>query len=125
MNRFAALLDRLMYEPRRNAKLRLLMDYCRHTPDPDRGWALAAMTGVLMFKEAKPNVIRSLAEERVDPVLFRMSYHYVGDLAEATALIWPKRDALLSPLPGGAESGVSPGAPGQGRARGIDPSPPL
>jgi DNA ligase-1 len=89
MNRFAALLDRLMYEPRRNAKLRLLVDYFRHTPDPDRGWALAAMTDVLMFKEAKPNVIRGLVEERVDPVLFRMSYHYVGDLAESVALIWP------------------------------------
>src|SRR3712207_4077404 len=67
----------------------LLVDYFRHTPDPDRGWALAALTDALMFKEAKPNVIRGLAEERVDPVLFRMSYHYVGDLAEATALIWP------------------------------------
>jgi DNA ligase-1 len=89
MNRFAALLDRLMYEPRRNAKLRLLVDYFTHTPDPDRGWALAAMTGALMFKEAKPNVIRGLVEERVDPELFRMSYHYVGDLAEAAALIWP------------------------------------
>ncbi|HEX2509542.1 MAG TPA: cisplatin damage response ATP-dependent DNA ligase, partial [Microvirga sp.] len=42
-----------------------------------------------MFKEAKPNVIRGLVEERVDPALFRMSYHYVGDLAEAAALIWP------------------------------------
>src|ERR671921_2921063 len=89
MNRFAALLDRLLYEPRRNAKLRLLMDYFRHTPDPDRGWALAALTDALMFKEAKPNVIRGLVEERVDPVLFRMSWSYVGDLAEATALIWP------------------------------------
>ncbi len=93
MNRFAALLDRLLYEPRRNAKLRLLADYFRHTPDPDRGYALAAMTDALMFKEAKPNVIRGLVEERVDPVLFRMSYHYVGDLAEATALIWPRREA--------------------------------
>ena len=89
MNRFAALLDRLVYEPRRNAKLRLLVDYFSHTPDPDRGFALAAMTGALSFREAKPNIIRGLAEERVDPVLFRMSYHYVGDLAEATALIWP------------------------------------
>jgi DNA ligase 1 len=94
MNRFAALLDRLVYEPRRNAKLRLLADYFRHTPDPDRGFALAAMTGALVFKEAKPNVIRGLAEERVDPVLFRMSYHYVGDLAETTALIWPAPDAV-------------------------------
>ena len=83
------LLDRLVYEPRRNAKLRLLADYFRHTPDPDRGYALAALTDALMFKEAKPNVIRGLVEERVDPVLFRMSYHYVGDLAETMALIWP------------------------------------
>jgi DNA ligase-1 len=89
MNRFAALLDRLTYEQRRNAKLRLLEDYFRHTPDPERGYALAAMTDALVFKEAKPNVIRGLVEERVDPVLFRMSYHYVGDLAETVALIWP------------------------------------
>ena len=89
MNRFAALLDRLGYEPRRNAKLRLLTDYFRHTPDPERGHALAAMTGALMFKEAKPGLIRGLVEERTDPELFRMSYHYVGDLAETVALIWP------------------------------------
>src|SRR5215212_2423732 len=95
-----------MYEPRRNAKLRLLVDYFRHTPDPDRGYALAAMTDALMFKEAKPGLIRGLVEERVDPVLFRMSYHYVGDLAGATALIWPKRDTLLSPLPHSAGVGA-------------------
>jgi DNA ligase-1 len=101
LNRFAALLDRLSYEPRRNAKLRLLVDYFRHTPDPDRGWALAAMTDALMFKEAKPNVIRGLVEARVDPVLFRMSYHYVGDLAETAALIWPPVErGVAAPGPG-------------------------
>src|SRR5688572_1486291 len=99
MNRFAALLDRLAFEPRRNAKLRLLVDYFRHTPDPERGWALAAMTDALMFKEAKPAMIRGLVEARVDPELFRMSYHYVGDLAETVALIWPGPEAL-SPLRG-------------------------
>jgi len=71
MNRFAALLDRLGYEPRRNAKLRLLVDYFRHTPDPDRGYALAAMTGALMFKEAKAGLIRGLVEERTDPGLIK------------------------------------------------------
>ncbi|WP_112663792.1 cisplatin damage response ATP-dependent DNA ligase [Microvirga flavescens] len=96
MNRFAALLDRLAYEPRRNAKLRLLVDYFRHTPDPDRGYALAAMTDALMFQGAKPGLIRGLVEERVDPVLFRMSYHYVGDLAETTALIWPAPQEVSS-----------------------------
>ena len=45
MNRFAELLDRLAYEPGRNNKLRLMTDYFRTTPDPERGWALAALTG--------------------------------------------------------------------------------
>ncbi len=89
MNRFAELLDRLAYEPRRNAKLRLLQDYFARTPDPERGFALAAMTGNLMFREAKAGMIRGLVEARMDPVLFRMSHNYVGDLAETAALVWP------------------------------------
>ncbi|MEE7459257.1 ATP-dependent DNA ligase [Methylorubrum populi] len=102
MNDFAHLLDRLAYEPRRNAKLRLLQDFFAGTPDPERGWALAAMTGGLTFREAKPALIRGLVEERVDPVLFALSHNYVGDLAETTALIWPgpgeTLDASLSPV---------------------------
>ena len=89
MNRFAALLDRLAYEPRRLGKLALLEDYFRTTPDPDRGWALAAMTGALTFKNAKAGLIRTLAAERTDPILFGLSYDFVGDLAETVALIWP------------------------------------
>jgi DNA ligase 1 len=89
MNRFAELLDRLAYEPARNAKLTLLADYFRSTPDPDRGYALAAMTGALSFKHAKPNLIRTLIAERTDPVLFELSYDYVGDLSETVALMWP------------------------------------
>src|SRR5262245_43090983 len=89
MNRFAALLDRLAYEPGRNAKLRLLTDYFRAAPDPDRGFALAAMTGALSFRHAKPSIIRALIAERTDPVLFEMSYDYVGDLSETVALMWP------------------------------------
>ena len=60
MNKFAELLDRLDYEPGRNAKLRLIADYLRTTPDPERGWALAALTGVLSFKHAKAGMIRAL-----------------------------------------------------------------
>lgn len=101
MNRFAALLDRLAYEPSRNNKLRLLADYFRTTDDPDRGFALAAMTGALKFAHAKPAIIRQLISERVDPVLFEMSYDYVGDLSETVALLWPadpqhRRNAVLS-----------------------------
>jgi len=89
VNRFAALLDRLAYEPGRNAKLRLLTDYFRTTADPERGYALAAMAGALSFAHAKPGVIRALIAARTDPVLFGLSYDYVGDLSETTALLWP------------------------------------
>src|ERR1700730_1387985 len=89
MNRFAALLDRLAYEPSRNAKLALICEHFRSEPDPERGYALAAMTGALSFKLAKPGLIRALIAERPDPVLFAMSYDYVGDLSETVALLWP------------------------------------
>ena len=94
MNRFAALIDRLAYEPRRNAKLRLMTDYFRDTPDPERGWALAALTGALSFRHAKPGLIRGLIQERADPVLFALSYDYVGDLAETVALMWPAEPSV-------------------------------
>jgi DNA ligase 1 len=98
MNRFAELLDRLTYEPARNAKLRLMTDYFRSTPDPERGWALAALTGALTFPHAKPGLIRSLIAERTDPVLFALSYDYVGDLSETIALMWPAPNVFSSPL---------------------------
>jgi len=90
MNRFAELLDRLAYEPGRNNKLRLITAYLRETADPDRGYALAALTGALSFKHAKPGLIRDLITDRTDPVLFALSYDYVGDLSETVALMWPK-----------------------------------
>ena len=89
MNKFAELLDRLAYEPGRNNKLRLIADFLRTTPDPERGFALAALTGALSFQHAKAGVIRALIAERTDPVLFELSYDYVGDLSETVALMWP------------------------------------
>jgi DNA ligase-1 len=91
MRAFAHLLDRLSLTSSRNAKLTLVRDYLRQTPDPERGWALAALTGDLSFHAAKPAMIRKAVEARVDPLLFRWSYDYVGDLAETVALIWPAR----------------------------------
>ncbi|HET6197060.1 MAG TPA: ATP-dependent DNA ligase, partial [Acetobacteraceae bacterium] len=67
MNRFADLLDALLFTPSRNGKLRLMQEYFATTPDPERGWALAALTGELGFAEAKPGQVRDLAMRRVDP----------------------------------------------------------
>jgi DNA ligase-1 len=89
MRAFAELLDRLSLTASRNAKLTLVRDYLRAAPDPDRGWALAALTGDLSFNAAKPAFIRKAVEARMDPLLFRWSYDYVGDLAETVALVWP------------------------------------
>jgi len=101
MNRFAELLDRLACEPGRNNKLRLLTSYFREVGDLDRGYALAALTGALSFKHAKPALIRELIADRTDPVLFALSYDYVGDLSETVALMWPRAtsNAPSAPLP--------------------------
>jgi DNA ligase 1 len=112
MNRFAELLDRLAYEPGRNNKLRLITAYFREVADPDRGYALAALTGALSFKHAKPGLIRDLIADRTDPTLFALSYDYVGDLSETVALMWPKTPS--APLPGATSSPLPPRSGGEG-----------
>ena len=91
MRAFAELLSRLSFTSSRNAKLTLVRDFLKTQPDPERGWALAALTGELVFQSAKPAMIRKAVEARMDSVLFAWSYDYVGDLAETVALVWPKR----------------------------------
>jgi DNA ligase-1 len=102
MKAFADLLDRLVLTPSRNGKLKLLTDYFRDTPDPDRGYCLAAIAGTLDVRNVKPAMLRELALERIDDVLFRYSYDYVGDLAETISLVWDnerdiERSALAQP----------------------------
>ena len=92
MRAFSQLLDDLVYTRSRNAKLRLIGEYLKATPDPDRGLALAALTGTLDIKAVKPAQIRAMAMERIDPVLLAMSRDYVGDMAETLSLLWPVPD---------------------------------
>jgi DNA ligase-1 len=97
MEAFAELLDRLVLTPSRNGKLKLLTDYFAGTPDPDRGLALAAITGDLNIASVKPAMLRTLVMERMDPILFGYSYDYVGDLAETVSLVWPDAEAHRAP----------------------------
>ena len=102
MKAFSHLLERLAFTPARNAKLRLLRHYLETTPDPDRGYALAALTGDLKLRAVTPSLLRGLMAERIDEQLFALSYDFVGDLAETIALLWqgdgdqevPLRDAV-------------------------------
>lgn len=94
---FADLLERLAFTPRRNLKLAHLTGYFKATPDPDRGYALAALTGDLALRAVTPSLLRGLVTERVDAELFALSYDFVGDLAETIALIWPAPAQIDSP----------------------------
>src|SRR3984893_16932991 len=120
MNRFAELLDRLAYEPGRNNKLRLITGYFREVEDPDRGYALAALNGALSFRHAKAGLIRDLIAARTDPVLFALSYDYVGDLSETVALMWPKREALNERSSLGYPPPPPPPTRGEGAAQRLD-----
>ncbi|MGB8401028.1 ATP-dependent DNA ligase, partial [Bradyrhizobium sp.] len=71
------------------------------------------LTGALSFKHAKPGLIRDLITDRADPVLFGLSYDYVGDLSETVALMWPK--ASPSPACGGEPAPDLIRGPGWGR----------
>lgn len=100
MKAFSDLLDRLVLTPSRNGKLTLLVDYFRTTPDPDRGYGLAVLADTLDIGVVKPAMLRELALERMDEVLFRYSYDYVGDLAETISLVWDgDREQAASALP--------------------------
>ncbi len=103
MEEFAKLLEALVYTSSRNRKLTLIARYLRETPDPDRGWAMAALTGEIDFPAVKANTFRNLMKERVDPVLWSLSRDFVGDTAETASLLWPDNPAVETNAPSLAE----------------------
>ena len=74
-----------------------MAEYFRATPDPDRGWALAALTDGLPFSFPLRRTLGEMVARRIDPELYRLSRDYVGDTAETIALLWPDRRARPSP----------------------------
>jgi len=97
LQQFANLLDCLTTTPSRNGKLALLTDYFRSAPDPDRGYALAALTDGLFPRLPLRRAIAELMTGRIDPVLYQLSRDYVGDTAETVSLLWPDKRATLPP----------------------------
>ena len=99
MKRFSQLLTTLILKNSRNDKISVMSEYFKNSPDPDRGYALGALTGTLSISGIKPNFLRTLVTERVNQELFNMSYDYVGDLAETISLIWPGSTNNKAQLP--------------------------
>ena len=98
MEAFSHLLEQLYFTSGTKAKAQLIADYIANTPDPDRGWAIAAMAGTLKFDFFKRNTVKKLITERTDPELFAMSYDYVGEVSETVAHLWPDSEPV-STLP--------------------------
>jgi DNA ligase 1 len=98
MRAFARLLDCLVYTQSRNRKVALLGRYFRTTPDPDRGWALAALTDGVPVRLPLRRMLMELVSRFIDPVLYRLSRDYVGDTAETVALLWPDDSSASPPV---------------------------
>ncbi|CAA2142394.1 hypothetical protein HYPP_03416 [Hyphomicrobium sp. ghe19] len=97
MRAFARLLDCLVYTQSRNRKVALLGHYFRTAPDPDRGWALAALTDGVPIRLPLRRMLSDLVTRFIDPTLYRLSRDYVGDTAETVALLWPDDRSVLPP----------------------------
>jgi DNA ligase-1 len=98
VERFATVLDRLTTTPSRNGKLALLVEYFRLAPDPDRGFALGALTDGLFASLPLRRALGELMAQRIDPVLYQMSRDYVGDTAETVSLLWTE-PVVRAPAP--------------------------
>ncbi|HVX37479.1 MAG TPA: cisplatin damage response ATP-dependent DNA ligase [Hyphomicrobium sp.] len=122
MRAFARLLDCLVYTQSRNRKIALLGHYFRSAPDPDRGWALAALTDGVPIRLPLRRMLSDLVGRFIDPVLYQLSRDYVGDTAETVSLLWPDNPVEFATPSLQGEGELSVGSPfsstGKGREQG-------
>ena len=90
MKKFAQLLNKLYFTYSHLAKTAIIHSFFKTTPDPERGYALAILANTIAFPTFKRSLIMELVQEKIDPILFALSYDYVGDISETTSLIWPE-----------------------------------
>lgn len=98
MKKFAHLLNKLYFTYSHLDKMTLINNFFITTPDPERGYALAIMADTLTFPTFKRALIKELMQAQIDPILFDLSYDYVGDLSDTVALLWPE-PKFERPLP--------------------------
>jgi DNA ligase-1 len=95
MQRFARLIERLNGTTKTNDKRDALVDYLREAPDADRLWLIALFTGRRPKRIVTSTLLKlwCIEEAGITDWLFDESYHTVGDLGEAIALILPPANA--------------------------------
>ena len=93
MKKFAALIELLSSGSKTNVKLEALNQYFLSAADNDKIWVIALFSGRRPKRAVSTALMRQWCIELADiPAwLFEESYHTVGDLAEAIALLLPKQ----------------------------------
>lgn len=91
MKRFAALITALTGSTKTNDKRDALVAYFREAPDADKVWLVALFTGRRPKRIVTSTLLKQwcMEETGIQPWLFEESYHTVGDLGEAIALMLP------------------------------------
>jgi DNA ligase-1 len=89
MKHLASLIDHLTTQKTDKAKIRLLADYFKTTPDPDRGYAAALLSTTLTLPRVGAKDLMPKLQEQVDPVLFDLSDQATADKVETLSLLWP------------------------------------
>ncbi|HEY2154692.1 MAG TPA: ATP-dependent DNA ligase [Isosphaeraceae bacterium] len=92
MKAFAELYAALDETTKTNAKVEAMVDYFRRAPRDDAAWAVYFLIGRKPRQVVPTAKLRAwaAAEAGISDWLFEESYHAVGDLAEAIALILPE-----------------------------------
>ena len=91
MIKFSALLKNLIFSSSYIEKSKVIIDYLKDVDIEEAGYAVAALTGNLKFKNIKASRVKQIVKHKVDDTLFDLSYDYVGDLADTISLIWNKK----------------------------------
>ncbi|MGB3545917.1 MAG: ATP-dependent DNA ligase [Saprospiraceae bacterium] len=91
MHHFAPMFRRLDQSNKTLVKVAALTEYFEVAPDEDRLWTVALLSGKRPKRTINSRLLRAWAAEEsgTAPWLLEESYHVVGDLAEAIALILP------------------------------------
>ena len=99
MEKFAKLLENIIFSPSTNKKIDLLVKYFNESKTIEKGYALAILSSNHDLKSLRISELKNLIYSRVDKTLFELSYDYVGDLAETISLIWKSQNSLKNVKP--------------------------
>ena len=96
MKRFTQLIEELDESTKTNDKVSSLKSYFDETPDKDKVWTIALLSGKRPRRTISASFLREWAAEKANlpQWLFEECYHVVGDLSETIALLLPETSKI-------------------------------